>query len=237
MDACLADLAVLCDAASKSTYEDSVNTHQAGVARAILANLPQLQAGAEHRAARGCFLSAIGKLGTFFDRLIGSRMLAQEGLVLDRDMNAEEVMAFVLDRLNRCVDAIARDPGLTNPKKIAAFVGIGDWHRQTALQYFALRRTLEHHQDIPSADLEVGFQKMVIVVDDVEITSLPFLVKKGGQLGIRMTPEIKVFRAGTPIRLGAQDAYDLVFTMRNFLGPEIFRAHVQGAVAAPPVAS
>ncbi|MBI1895903.1 MAG: hypothetical protein HYZ57_12420 [Acidobacteria bacterium] len=106
------------------------------------------------------------------------------------------------------------------------------------MEYFELRRALEHHQDVPEKELVVHVHRMALVVDNVEITALPYNINKGQTLGVRISREERRYSPGVKITLSPQDAHDLEFTMRNVLAPEIFRAHIEAgnppASAATP---
>ncbi len=110
--------------------------------------------------------------------------------------------------------------------------------RDTAVGYLELRRALEHHQDVSEKELVVHVHRMALVVDDVEITALPYNINKGQTLGVRISREERRYSPGVKITLSPQDALGLVFTMRNVLAPEIFRAHIEAsnppAFAATP---
>ena len=58
---------------------------------------------------------------------------------------------------------VAKDQSLTNPKKIACFAGANADVLDTALEYFALRRTLEHHQDVPEKELVIHIYRAALV--------------------------------------------------------------------------
>jgi len=229
MDGCLADLAQVCIASERKNYADNLAALQFGVTRLILENPEKLEENATERAARTCFLSAVGKFISFLDKLIASQRISKEGIPINRNLSLDEVQGYVREYVAERIGQVAKDNSLTNPKKIACFAGANADVRDTALEYFALRRTLEHHQDVPERELIVKVYRMALVVDDVEITALPYTIEKGGALGIRMPREERRYPPGARITLSPQDAHDLVFSMRNVLAPDIFRAHIEAA--------
>ena len=65
------------------------------------------------------------------------------------------------------------------------------------------------------------------MVDDAEITALPYNINKGQTLRARISREERRYSPGVKITLSPQDAHDLVFSVQNVLAPEIFRAHIE----------
>jgi hypothetical protein len=232
MDAAIADLTQVGAAAEKQTYSGNIEGYRFGIARLILEKPEQLGEQAPDRAARTCFLNAIGKFISFLDKLIASQRNAKESMVIDRPItDTEDLKNYLMEKMKEQLARVASDHALSNPKKIDCIAGVDETVRKICLAYFQLRRTLEHHQDTPKEELIVPVRRAGLFIDDVEITLLPHPLFKGQKMEVRLLSEEKIFSAGSKIVLSPQDAHDLVFTMRNVLAPEIFRAHIDGPAA------
>jgi hypothetical protein len=227
MDGCLADLAQVSVASERKNYAANLAALQFGVTRLILEHPERLEAKATERAARACFLSAIGKFISFLDKLIASEGVSKDGIFINRNLSIDNFQNYVTEYVEERIAKVAKDTSLTNPKKIECFAAANAMIKDTAVEYFTLRRALEHHQDVPQKELLVHVHRMALVVDDVEITALPHNIHKGQILGVRILREERRYSAGVKITLSPQDAHDLVFTMRNVLAPGIFRAHME----------
>lgn len=226
-DAAIADLTQVCTAAAEpATYQRHIESYRFGVASISFANLEHVTAVAPERAARTCFLNVIGKYVGFLDRLLASQRL--NNLVLDRAIsNTEELQAYVSERFKREIAMVARDTSLTNPRKLDAFPKASAYARDTSKVYFQLRRALEHHNDVPDSNLVVPTQRIGFLAGNDEIKTLGVILPAGESLRIKMFDEELHFPAGQEVSLSPQDAYNLVFTMRMGLAPEIFRSHVE----------
>jgi hypothetical protein len=97
------------------------------------------------------------------------------------------------------IATVAKDTCLTNPKKIACFPGANAMIRDTAFEYFKLRRALEHRQDVPEKELAIHIHRMALVVDDAEITARPYNINKGRTLGVRISREERRYSPGVKI--------------------------------------
>jgi len=228
LDGIVADMANICVAVQQKTYEANLDIFRAGITRVIFENPDQLSERAPARAARICFLSAIGHFISFLDKLIASQKYSKEGIKIVKDLaGTEELMTYVEEYISQQIHKVAADKTLNNPKKLDAFAGIDPASRATCLALFELRRTLEHHQGIPRNDLTVLVKRAVLYVDDQEVKELSFKITEGQKLEVRVISWQRFFVAGVKIALSPQDAYDLVFTIRNFLAPEIFGVHLE----------
>src|SRR5438552_14448630 len=97
--------------------------------------------------------------------------------------------------------------------------------RQTALAMFALRRALKHHQGLPSEEILIPIVRTGTFVDNIEITGLPFLVKSGQKIQVRLVTDTKSFPRNVKVILQPEDAYRLIFTLRTTLAHEVLRAY------------
>lgn len=227
LDACLADLAQVCSAAEQRTYADNLAAHRFGVSRLVLNHAPQLAENASERAARTCFIQAIGKFIGFLDKLIASRRAIETGITITRNIvGHEDLEAYMIEYMDAQIALVARDQALSNPKKIDFFNGLDPTIRTMTLQYFQLRRTMEHHQDTPTAELTYSIRRLALFVENKEVKELPYAVEPGQRVEMRALTEERKYPAGVKIVLSPEDAYDLVFSMRHFIVPEVFRAHL-----------
>jgi hypothetical protein len=227
-DAALADLVQVCSAAAQAElYRRQTDNFRFGIARIILEHPEPLSEVAPQRAARSCFLGAIGKFVTLLDRLIASRSLAEKGMVVDRDITTtEQLQKFVNECLDREYAAVAKDGKFSNPKKVESFSAASAYARENAKAYFQLRRALEHHDDVPESELVIRTQRIAMVIDGNEVKELPCDLKKGQALGFKVVDQARTVPAGQKIVLTPQDALDLMHTMRNVIAPDIFKSHV-----------
>jgi hypothetical protein len=67
-----------------------------------------------------------------------------------------------------------------------------------------LRRALEHHGDVPEACLATPVQRVGLFVDDKEVTTLPYPVKSGQLVAVKLFNEQKTYSAGKKIVLSPQ---------------------------------
>jgi hypothetical protein len=195
--------------------------------RALASEKPEeLNTVAPERAARVCFLNVIGKYVSFLDKLIASQRLNHT--VLDRNITTrEELQAFVNECFDRETAKVARDTSLSNPKKVDCFPNASAYARDTSKAYFQLRRALEHHNDVPGNDLVISTQRIGYLAGTQEIKTLGVILREGEALSMKIFNEELLFPAGQKIILSPKSPYDLVFTMRMILAPEVFRSHVE----------
>lgn len=157
----------------------------------------------------------------------------RSGIIVDRAIaGQDELDNFLQEYIDRHIAKVAHDQSLSNPKKIECFPGVSAPVREAALAYFRLRRTLEHHLDIPKEDLRVPLMRYGVFIADDEVRELPAMIKKGQCLFSRVVTEEKMFSAGVRVVLTPENASGLIFTMRNIMAPEIFRAHLEAAKRA-----
>jgi hypothetical protein len=226
-DAALADLMQICQAAQQNAYA-SEEAHKMGIVTVVLPNMDTAEATAPSRAARTCFLTSIGKFVSFLDRLIASQHLMKEGVKITRNLEGEEqIKAYLDEYMKGKIGQVARDQKLSNPKKIDAFTVLPPLLRDAALEYFQLRRALEHHQDIPDRDLNVPITRIGFFADDQEITQVPHIVHGGQRMDARVMTESSTFKAGEKIVLTPEDVYGIIVMFRLNIAPEIFRVHLE----------
>jgi hypothetical protein len=236
LDSAMADLAQAMTAIQDGTYWNSANAQRFGLVRMQFGD-QGITEQAIQRACETCFRSVISSFISFLDKLIASQQIKDEGIILDRDLAVEEIPQYVNQRLAEKIAVVARDTRLTNPKKLARFVGLSDLAQRTALGYFALRRCLEHHQGVPEKDIDVITWRVTFFINGEEIKALPTTIYKGQALGTGMVHESKIFPAGSKIVLTPEDVQGIVLALRMVLAPEIFKLHTEGpqSEAAPSV--
>jgi hypothetical protein len=229
LDALLRDLMEVCRAADDEKYSEE-SSYRFGAAEIVLPGAPNSGQHAAERAARSCFLGAIGKFISFLDKLIASRRVTQNGMRIDRPISSQDDLnQYIQEYMASQIANVAGDQSLNNPKKIECFPRIQNSIRDAALAYFSLRRTMEHHQDIPAQDLIVPFTHFGIFIGDKEIVEFPMRLEAGEQLLGGVVTEHRKFPAGMKVILSPKDAYGIVFPLRNMIAPEIFRVHIEPA--------
>lgn len=138
------------------------------------------------------FNSAIRTFIDFVDKMVAVRDidLTKLTIKIERQLNTEgEIIEYVTTRANEIVEngirKVAVDTKLTNPKKIEKFAGLSNFSRKASLSYFALRRCIEHHKNIPqSISLFYLDKRDQIVKEVVEIVkrlyapNLPFRARE-----------------------------------------------------------
>jgi hypothetical protein len=173
LDALLSDMIQLCSAAEQNRYTDTVMNQRGGV-QMMIQNAEALGENAPQRAARNAFMGAMSKFGGFLDRLIASRNIARDGMSVTRELRGEaEVIAYVNEMLEEAVSAVARDNGMTLPRKIECFSGVDTAIKEMALNYNKLRNALEHHHDLPRAEIKVKIRRMIVSVRPTQVRSAP----------------------------------------------------------------
>jgi len=180
-----------------------------------------LPAGAAERAAAGCFRAVVASFISFLDKLIAIRSVSQDGIRIERELHGyEEAIGYFHAYVTKRISETARNRSLTNPRKIDLFPSLSGFSKRAALGYFALRRCLEHHQGIPQEDIELCILNQTVFVDDVEVTTLPWVIKAGQEVKLKLVPAAKRFVAGSRVALSPADAYAIAFTIRVALAPE-----------------
>ncbi len=242
LDGCLADLAQTMSAIQEGTYAERATGQRFGL---VEVNFPPdssyFSSKALQRASETCFRAAIASFISFLNKLIATVLLRKEGIRIERDLSAyEEIQEYFNAYLARKISQVASDRALTNPKKLNYFPSLSDFSKRAALSYFALRRSLEHHQGMPQEDIEIHVYRQKLFIDDVETTELPAVCHGGQMVQLRLVTDRKILPMGTRVILSPEDAHAIVFTIRVALAPEVFKVHVesfQNAKAAPPSAS
>jgi hypothetical protein len=237
LDSAMADLAQTMTAIQDGTYWNSANTQRFGLVTLQFGDQGITERAIE-RACETCFRAVISSFISFLDKLIASQLVIEEGIVLDRSLAIEEIQEYVNRRFAKKIAVVARDTRLTNPKKLARFVGLSESSRETAIGYFDLRRCLEHHQGIPIEDIRViTWRLKFLTTDGEEIKALHAPLPKGQGLAVGSVRESKIFPAGSKIVLTPEEVHGIVFTLRMVLAPEIFKLHTEGpqSEAAPSI--
>jgi hypothetical protein len=176
------------------------------------------------RACNGCFLDLTRALINYLDRMIAvQKCIAEPPPVPSGTSGREGVIRVVSEYLEGVHRTVARDTGLTNPRKIDRFPGLVDGARQAALSYFGLRRCLEHHGGVPDRELRIQYHKLSIVAGGHEITKLPYVAAENTAISLRTEAETKVFPAGTDVALTEADIEKIVFTLQSIIAPEVRR--------------
>jgi hypothetical protein len=224
IDGALADLAHTMKAVADGSYVEKASSQQFGVMRVEFSDA-NIANRAVDRACETCFRSMMASFISFLDKLIASQLILEEGINIDRDLTLEELSDYLKTYVAGKIAEVARDRKITNPKKLARFDGLSDLARQTALEYFALRRCLEHHQGIPTEEIRLFTWQPKPYVDDVEITELPALVTQGQTIQVKFVWNEKIFQPGCRVILVPEDLHAIAVTLRLGLASEIFKLH------------
>lgn len=180
-----------------------------------------------------CFVSIVGELVTFLDRMIAFKRLASQQLTTPNDVaTADDVLQFVQRRLDDEYTAVARDTNLTNPKKVAFFPGIADIARDASLSYFAVRRCLEHHGGRPAEELTLRYGRLKLLSGDMEFTQAGQSGLPGVGISLGMDHSTRVIPPGAAVALTEEELEHIVFTIKCLIGPEVRRV-LQEATAPP----
>lgn len=227
LDGALADLAHMMQSVQSGTYARDANGQSFGLVQAnFVPNATHLATRALERAAVTCFRSAIASFISFLDRLIAFQDLANEKLVVDRDItNLDDLYAYLNSKVNRRIGIVVSDTTLSNPKKLARFPGLSEVSKRAVLSYFALRRCIEHHQFVPQDDIQVSVWSYKLFVDDVEILQLPAHCTEGQTVEYRVFGEARMFPKGSKVTLDPQDVHSIIVALRGSIAPEIFNLH------------
>lgn len=208
LDGSLADLAQTMSAIREGPYVEKASGQRFGPVEVnFVPDASDLSANAVKRAAENCFRAAIGSFISFLDKLIATARLRKEGIRVKRDLSTyEEIQQYLNAYLASKISEVAKDRALTNPKKLDYFPSLSDFSRRAALSYFALRRSIEHHQGMPQGDIEIQVYLQKLFIDDVEATQLPAVAHSGQLVQLKLVPSRKVFPMGTKIILTPEDA-------------------------------
>ena len=85
LDATLADMMQVLRASDENIYTPS---HRIGVMDVVMSDADGYAATAPRRATRACFLTCIGKVVGYMDKLIASQRLKREGIRITRDLGS-----------------------------------------------------------------------------------------------------------------------------------------------------
>jgi len=238
LDGALADLAHTMQSVQSGTYAKNANGQNFGLVQANFGpDATHLATHAIERAAETCFRSVIANFISFLDKLIAFQDLANEKVVVDHEITRlDDFYAYLNSKVERRIEIVASDRGLTNPKKLARFDGLSEVSKRAVLGYFALRRCVEHHQNVAQEDIHVSVWAQKLFIDDVEVRQLPAHCREGQKVEWRIIGEERVFRKGSRVTLDPPDVYSIVVALRGSIAPEIFSLHAarfQPAAAQP----
>jgi hypothetical protein len=175
-----------------------------------------------HKACASAFLDIVRALITFIDRIVAVRRCVGKSFqVPDTVTNLVELQAFMEKQLEDTYSTVARDTKLTNPAKFKSLGVPSPAIEKAVLSYFALRRTIEHHNGVPEQDTGLWYWKSTIFCGQEEITAVPFVAKEAAQVSIKIETVERVFPAGQKIDLTESDIEQIFFTIQSVVGPEI----------------
>lgn len=217
----LAEARAALAAIEDGSFVARANTSRSGAVMSM--EIPADVAG-DIRAREICnnaFLGMARALGEYLDRMIAVRRLYG----VELPWGPPEELSAAVDRLlEQTYLDVARDRGLSYPRKVAEFAGITEPARLAALSIFALRRCLEHHAGVPAEPLHLAYFRIVLSVDGREITKLPFWTgPKEARLVTTSVQERKEFPAGVAVTITEQDLEHLMLTVSAAIAGEIRR--------------
>lgn len=236
LDGALADLAHTMGSIRAGTYAEKANNQQFGLVQAHFSpDAAHLAAHAIDRSAETCFRSVIANFISFLDKLIAFQLLAEGGIVLDREFTQlEKIYEYLNARVTEKIAFVASDTSLSNPKKLARFDGLSEVAKRAALGYFALRRCIEHHQGIAQEEIHVSVWLHKLFIDNIEVTELPAHCREGQNVQYRLIGAERVFAKGSRVTLSPQDVHSIVFALRGPIAVEVFNLHAARFPGTPP---
>ena len=190
-----------------------------GIDESFLARSDQVANSRNH-----CFLDMIRSLIGYMDRMISVRRVAKQTMIVpDGGWSLDDALQALQMRLEREYEIVVRDTTLSNPKKIAQFSSVSVSTRTAALQYFDVRRCLEHHGGIPSKALSMSVLGFKVLADGTPITSLPYQADKGTILEFHRTQSEITLPAAHPIKLADADLEGVYHLIVDVIASEIHR--------------
>ncbi len=182
-----------------------------------------------------CFVSVVGELVTYLDRMIAIKRFTSKAVALPSGITTPDgVLQLVQRLLDDEYATVARDTTLSNPKKLALFPGIAPIARDSSLAYFAVRRCLEHHGGRSGEELTLWYGRLKLLAGDVEITQAGQAAPTGVGISLGMDHASRVIASGADVVLTEDELEHIVFTVQSLIGPEIRRVLVEPA--SPPAA-
>ncbi len=136
LDGALADLAHTMHSVRSGTYAKNVNGQEFGLVQVDFGpDATHLAERALERAAETCFRSVIASFISFLDRLLAFQDLANEKIVVDREITKlDELYGYLNSKVERRIEIVASDRGLANPKKLARFDGLSEVSKRAVLR-------------------------------------------------------------------------------------------------------
>jgi len=183
-----------------------------------------------------CFVSIVGELVTYLDRMIAFKRLRSKQLFIPTGVRTrDDVLQLIQRLLDEEYTAVARDTSLSNPKKLAEFPGIVQIANDSCLSYFSVRRCLEHHGGRAAEDLVISYGRLKLIAGDgsMEFTQPGQPGPPGVGINLSMDHTSRVLPAGNAVALKEDELEHIVFTIQMLIGPEIKRV-LDATNAAPP---
>jgi hypothetical protein len=197
--------------------------------------LPAAPDAAIAQLCNRCFVSVVGELVTYLDRMIAvKRFTSKQVPIPSGTTTTDGVLRLVQRLLDEEYAAVARDTSLSNPKKLADFPGIAAIARDSSLSYFAVRRCLEHHSGLPAEDITLWYGRMKLLAGDMEITEAGQAAPPGVGISLALEHVLRVLPVGAAVVLNEDELERVVFTVQTLIGPEIRRVLVEAPATHPP---
>jgi hypothetical protein len=216
------------------SFKAKAGTPQPGTLLKFSFELSATPENAVAQLCNRCFVSVVGELVTYLDRMIAFRRCTSKQVTLPGGVSTKEaVLGYVKNLLDQKYAAVARDTRLTNPKKLAQFPGIAPIAHDSCLSYFAIRRCLEHHGGRSAEDLTLWYGRLKLLAGDMEITREGQAGPPDAAISLGMDHTSRLIPAGAGVVLTETELEHVVFTVQCLIGPEIRRVTI-GSTAHPP---
>ena len=189
------------------------------------------------RLCNRCFVNIVAELITYLDRMIAFQRCRSRQMTIPSGVTTQgDLLQFIRQQLEEEYSAVARDRRLSNPKKLDSFPGIAGIARDSALSYFAVRRTIEHHGDHPEENIALWYGRLKLVAGSVELTTPGQAAPPGAGISLGMDHVSRMIPAKTPVSLTEAELEHIVFTIQHLIGPEVRRVALESkpdGVAGP----
>lgn len=234
----LGDLRVGLRSIDDGSFDGKAATPRQGALLSFSLEPPPSSNLAATRLCNRSFVTIIGELITYLDRMIAVQRMLSKQLSVPSGMGAQnDLLRFIQQEMEKEYSAVARDGRLTNPKKVSLFRGIADIAEASALSFFAVRRALEHHGGRSSEDLKLRFARLKLLAGDLELTRPGQAAPPGVGISLGMDHVSRLIPRGTEVTVGEDEIEHIVFTIQHLIGPEVRRVIVESgrpaASAAP----
>ena len=182
--------------------------------------------GAAARLCNRCFVSLVGELITYIDRMIACRRIVGTTVKLPPNTTADEACALVDARIEQEYQTVAQDTRPTNPKKIAEFAGIDSFPRDAVHTYFDVRRAIEHRGGVTEKEIAMRYGRLKIWPAKSRLTASGQAAPPNAGISIGMDHVSRAIGAGSEAVISEDEIEHIMFKIQALVAPEIERATV-----------